>query len=102
MRRTCSLALLALVGLAGAGLADSPADVDKLNKKITFTLADPAGKPWSLASQQGKKAVVVVFLSFDCPVSNSYAPTLVELHRSYAEKGVAFVAVNASDDLSTA
>src|SRR4051812_4515086 len=88
--------LAAFATLSPFARADSPTDVDKLNQKITFTLDDAAGKSWSLASLVDKKAVVVVFLSFDCPVSNSYAPTLIELHKAYADKGVAFVAINAS------
>jgi mono/diheme cytochrome c family protein len=37
------------------------------------------------------KATVVVFLSFDCPVSNSYAAALAELAKEYGAKGVSFV-----------
>ncbi len=75
--------------------ADSPMDVDKLNKKIDpFSLTDATGKAWSLDSLKDKKAVVVVFLSFECPVSNSYAQTLATaLHKSYSSKGVAFLAI---------
>src|SRR5262249_24885691 len=105
MRRITFPALLILAAfavLSPLARADTPPEVDKLHKKIAFTLADAAGKPWPPASLEGKKAVVVVFLSFDCPVSNSYAPALIELHKAYAERGVGFVAVNASDDLTAA
>src|SRR5262245_32747063 len=112
MRRTASgflvtaLLLAGVVGglwLTAAGRADKPTDVDKLNKKIDpFTLADAAGKPWSLAAVKDPRAVVVVFLSFDCPVSTSYSPTLAELHKAYAGKGVTFLGVNASDELTPA
>jgi thiol-disulfide isomerase/thioredoxin len=105
MRRTSLVLLacaLAAVGLtAGALLAEKPADVDKLNKKIDLPpLADAAGKPALPAALADKKAVVVVFLSFDCPVSCSYSPTLAALHKTYAGKDVAFLGVNASDDLT--
>src|SRR5688500_15943332 len=91
MRRTALI--LVLVGCAAGPLclpslsrADKPDDVEKLNKKIDpFTLSDAAGKPWSLSSLKGKKAVVVVFLSFECPVSNSYAPTLTALYKKYGD-----------------
>src|SRR5262249_36907587 len=70
-------------------------------KKIEpFSLKTADDKTFDLAKVKDKKAVVVLFLSFDCPVSNSYAPTLIELHKAYAAKGVAFVAVASSDDLS--
>jgi peroxiredoxin len=93
-----------LLGLAlGAGLlagtAQTPPSNDKINKKIdNFTLQDASGKPIALYDLQDKKAVVVLFLSFDCPVSNSYAATLAELAKSYQPRGVAFLAVNSSDE----
>jgi peroxiredoxin len=107
MRRTAWIATVTALAAGGLWLAspswaDKPDDVDKLNTKISSFTLDHAGKPWSLDSVRDRKAVVVVFLSFDCPVSNSYASTLTELYRKHEDKGVAFVAVNSSDDLSTA
>jgi thiol-disulfide isomerase/thioredoxin len=102
MRRVFALPILALT-LAALSAATARADarpvVDKLNKKIdNVALRDAAGKAFALYDFKDKKAVVVVFLSFECPVSNSYAPLLAELAKSYAERGVAFLAVNSSDD----
>src|SRR5213080_4283440 len=57
-----------------------------------FTLADPAGQPWSLHDQKAK-AVVVAFLSPDCPMSNGYLPTLAGVAAKYAQKGVVVVGV---------
>jgi peroxiredoxin len=115
VRSRCLLALLlaatagalGLPAVVGIAPADAPPaekfSTDKLNKKIdNVTLTDGAGKSVALYDVKDKKAVVVVFLSFECPVSNSYAPTLADLARNYADKGVAFVAVNSSDDLDAA
>jgi peroxiredoxin len=95
-----SLLSLALIALAGASArADDDLVLDKLNKKIdNFTLKSADGKPVSLHGLKGKKSVVVVFLSFECPVSTSYAPSLAELAKTYGEKQVAFLAVNSVDD----
>jgi thiol-disulfide isomerase/thioredoxin len=102
MPRLLSRSLLSfvLVALAGASVhADTDLTVDKLNKKIdNVTLPDAKGKPRSLYDLKDKKAIVVVFLSFECPVSTSYAPILAELAKTYQDKQVAFVAVNSSDD----
>ena len=46
-----------------------------------------AGKPVPLAGPQGREGDVVVFLSFDCPVSNSYTPTLLDLHKDVRRQG---------------
>jgi peroxiredoxin len=66
-------------------------------KTITpFVLPDTAGKPWALADHKGMKAYVVLFLGTQCPVNNSYAPHLAELHRRYHDKDVLIVAINSN------
>ena len=52
---------------------------------------DVAGKTVPFAKVQGEKATVVVFLSFDCPNSNAYTPTLLDLHKTFESKGIKFV-----------
>lgn len=92
--------LVVLILTTGMALrADSELVVDKINRKIdNITLKDPAGKAHSLYDIKDQKAIVVVFLSFECPVSTSYSPMLAELAKTYRDKQVAFVAVNSSDD----
>ncbi len=34
-----------------------------------------------------KKAIVVVFVGTECPLANLYVPTLIELHKEYADQG---------------
>jgi len=83
--------VLALVGPQSPA-ADAPS-TEKLNKAIeNVALADANGKASALKDHTGKAATVALFLSFDCPVSNSYAETLIALHKQFAEKGVSFVA----------
>lgn len=104
MPRLFSHSLVPILGLlivsAGTSVrAGSDVTVDKLNKKIdNITLHDAKGKARSLYELQNKKAIVIVFLSFDCPVSTSYSSILAELAKTYRDKQVAFVAVNSSDD----
>lgn len=96
MRRSwmCLLAALAVAGFARADADDSS---DKLGKKVEPTLVDPAGKPVPLADLRGEKATVFVFLSFDCPNSNGYSPTLLDLHRQFAPKGVKLVGISETE-----
>src|SRR5579864_2827123 len=104
MPRLLSRSLLSivavLIGSSGAPLRAGPdMVVDKLNKKIdNFALSDAEGKTWSLHDHKDKKAIVIVFLSFECPVSTSYSSILAEMAQSYRDKQVSFVAVNSSDD----
>jgi peroxiredoxin len=80
-----AVALLALHIPTGSAAPDPKPTAD-------FTLTDPAGKPWKLHDQTAK-AVVVVFLSADCPMSNGYLPALADLSSKYAGKGVTVVGV---------
>ena len=62
-----------------------------------FTLTDPRTRAAvSLADFKAKKAIVVVFLGTECPVNNAFLPVLAGLHKEYADKGVAFVGINAN------
>ncbi len=102
LNRLLRLTTAAAAALLAAGplpAADPAPSTDKLNRTITnVTLADLTGKPAPLFDGADARARVVVFLSFDCPVSNHYATQLSALSRDYAAKGVAVTAVLPSDD----
>jgi peroxiredoxin len=68
-----------------------------ISSKISeFALKDTMGQQVSLAGLKDKKAIVVVFLGTECPINNAYVPRLIELHETYAAKGVQFLAVNSN------
>jgi peroxiredoxin len=58
-----------------------------------FSLSDTGGHTHSAAEWVGKRAVVLFFVSTDCPLSNNYVPELNRMVQAYAPKGVAFYAV---------
>jgi peroxiredoxin len=85
--------------LSSAARADELARAAKLGKKIAnITFGDIAGKTANVYDFQAKKAIVVVFLNFDCPNCTGYTPALAELCRAYRDKGVAFLGLCPSDD----
>jgi peroxiredoxin len=62
-----------------------------------FRLKDPRDQQTiALTDLKDKKAIVVVFLGTECPISNSFLPVLAELHAQYQDKGVAFLGINAN------
>lgn len=81
---------------------------------VAFTLSAPAtaelpkpaaakllgldGQPATLNAVRGKAATAVVFISFDCPVSNSSIAGLNELAKSHAEQGLAVILVCPCDE----
>ena len=54
----------------------------------------------SLFSPHGEKAVVLLFVRTDCPISNRYAPELQRIYQKYSVKGVDFRLVYPEDDLT--
>ncbi len=83
--------------LAGSAAAETTVVTDKLGKKIEPSLVDASGKPALLTALLGEKATVIVFLSFDCPNSNNYTPTLLALHKEYSKKGVQFIGITETE-----
>jgi peroxiredoxin len=71
---------------------------DQIRKAPDFRLQDPRDQEViSLSALREKhKAVVLVFLGVECPLSNLFVPVLAELQKNYERKGVAFVGVNAN------
>jgi peroxiredoxin len=89
--------LTGLAVLAGiARLVPAGAETKAAKTIKPFRLTDADGKGWSLADQKDRKAVVVLFLGTECPINNQYLPRLTELHKEFAAKDVAFVAVNSN------
>jgi peroxiredoxin len=87
-----------VVGLSSASASAEEIESAKLGQKISdVSLVDHAGKKQSLHDVAGAKATVFVFLSYECPISTSYTPTLTEMAKRYAEKGITFVGLCASE-----
>src|SRR5437763_737938 len=57
----------------------------------SVTLRDPEGHPVNpFLAGESSSAIVFLFASVDCPVSNRYAPAVQRLHAEYAPRNVAF------------
>lgn len=53
-----------------------------------------------LANTNGKKAVVLLFIAHDCPISNSYAPEIKRIIAHYTPEKIAFYLVYSEPGLS--
>ena len=63
------------------------------NRLPQFSLADTAGRTHTPAEWSGKHAVVLFFLTTDCPLCNNYAPELNRIAQEFSPRGVAFYGV---------
>jgi peroxiredoxin/mono/diheme cytochrome c family protein len=90
------LALLALTLTLAA--AEGPSRAQLGEKIPDITLRDAAGKLHRLHNLKDQKAIVLVFLSFECPVSNSYCEPLAEMVKEYGKYGVTFWGLTTNED----
>jgi peroxiredoxin len=110
-RRRTRARLLACLALAlAAGTAATwvlarrpraPATIDRrhgLTEPVAdFTLPDLTGRPVSLSQTlRGRQAAVLCFIGIDCPIGNLLLPRLLDLERTYRQRGVAFLAINSN------
>jgi peroxiredoxin len=88
------LAILLLAALMpAAGLQGAPPQ---------FALRDTQGIAHTEAEWDGSKAIVLFFVTNDCPVANSYVAEMNRIHDSWVSKGVRFYAVQADTSVPEA
>ncbi|MEX2171229.1 MAG: redoxin domain-containing protein [Pirellulales bacterium] len=61
-----------------------------------FALSDIHGQSCKLSDFSDKRLVVVAFLGTECPLAKLYGRRLTELASKYADRGVAFLGINAN------
>jgi thiol-disulfide isomerase/thioredoxin len=88
-------ALIAASALTGAWqpLRAAGADGPAADARLTFALRDTGGRTHTSASLSGARAVVLFFITPDCPISQSYVPEMNRIAQAYAARGVRVYAV---------
>ena len=61
-----------------------------------FSLNDYNGKEFSLSDFKESKAIVVMFIATQCPVSNDYNERMAKVYAEYKDKGVTFLGINSN------
>jgi peroxiredoxin len=80
MKFARAILLLSFCALAGA-------------KDLQFSLTDTNGQIHTSAEWNGKRAIVLLFVTTDCPLSNGYVPEMNRIAHDYAPRGVEFYAI---------
>ncbi|MFO7525424.1 MAG: thioredoxin family protein [Ignavibacteriaceae bacterium] len=65
-------------------------------KYENFTLKDYTGKEHSLDNYKDAKAIVILFIATQCPISNDYNSRMADLYNEYKSKDVAFIGINSN------
>jgi peroxiredoxin len=95
-----SLDLVVIILLAGLLFpynlsAKSSPDPSKVDN---FSLKDYNGKSHSLNDYKNSKAIVLIFISTQCPVSNGYNERMAALQKKYSSKNITFLGINANKE----
>jgi peroxiredoxin len=61
-----------------------------------FKLKDYNGKEHNLSDFKNSKAIVVIFVATQCPVSNAYNERMAALYNDYKNNGIQFVGINSN------
>ncbi len=83
---------LSLAALCSPQQSSGP-DAVQAGKWQKVSLIDSEGKVHTSAEWEGKKAVVLLFVTTDCPLSNAYVPEFNRMEHDYARQGVVFYAI---------
>jgi peroxiredoxin len=92
---------LATISLSSAALA-GPSTSTPATKVVDFSLKDSSGRTIALGDFSSKRALVVVFIGVECPISNDFLLPLSELYKKYSTGGVQFLAINSNQQDSAA
>ncbi len=67
-----------------------------VTKVENFKLKDYNGKEHQLSDFKTSKAIVIMFVATQCPVSNDYNARMAEVYNDYKDKGIAFIGINSN------
>ncbi len=93
--RTLLKTIAGLLALSAFGIASSDPN------GFVFSFRDTEGQLHTKKEWQDKRAIVLLFLTTDCPLSNGYVPELKRIKQTYGSRGVAFYAVQGDATVST-
>ena len=85
-----------LISAASAQQQPSQAKLGEKTPNLTFK--DDKNKTFRLYELKDKKAIVIVFLSFECPVSKSYSQPLSEIAKEFEKFGVTVWGLATNED----
>src|SRR5262249_2789841 len=101
--RSWLVCLVAGLFVTAAGANEKVPPRGKLGAAMpNLTFRDESGQSFALHDFKDQKAIVIVFLSFECPVSNSYCALLADMVNEYGKHGVSFIGLTVNEDDSRA
>ncbi len=72
-----------------------------INRIENFKLKDYNDKEFSLSDYKDAKAIVLIFVSTQCPVSNAYNLRMEKLYQEFKNKNIVFLGINSNKEETT-
>ncbi len=88
-----ALVFLTLIFYPGFSSSVTEAATSKIEN---FTLTDIYGNNHSLKDYSDSKAIVIIFIATQCPVSNAYNTRMVDIYNNYHEKNITILGINSN------
>ena len=88
--------LLMVIAIISFLLVTEASNSVPLGKIEDFTLKDYYGKEHSLSDYKNSKAIVIIFVATECPISNAYNSRMEKMFKDYSQKGIAFLGINSN------
>lgn len=98
--RRIKLLNFSLFFLLSFGLIQAQEPLKSITKFDDFSLGDVNGNKHKLSDYKNTKAIVIMFISTQCPVSNDYNSRMQSLFEEYSKKGIAFIGINSNKEES--
>ena len=100
----CAALGVSFLGGCGSEMTQDVTSQPKTAETAAVAKTETEAEEWSFQlldgnvltpfQETGTKAIVLVFTATDCPVANTYQPTLASLQQQYASQGVQFIQVH--------
>ncbi len=89
------LSVIAVLALTNSKTNENPKSLTVI-KINDFTLTDINKKEHSLSDYKNSKAILIIFIATQCPVSNAYNTRMVELYNQYHDKNITILGINSN------
>src|SRR3972149_7667281 len=93
LKKFLSVLVLVVISFLLIGADSNYSSVKKIDD---FTLTDYNGNEHSLSDYKESKAIVIVFVATECPISNAYNSRMEKLFKQYSQKEIAFLGINSN------
>ncbi len=97
LKTTIATVCLLVVGLTAHVQGQQALDYSQLKSSVNFTDID--GTEHALPCKPELRGLELVFINTDCPIANSYHPTLRRLRERFSDARFDFVMIHADADL---